>query len=103
MIFPKRKYLPILKNMPIQYIHEPWTAPENVQRGAKCIIGKDYPLPMVNHGVASRINIQRMKQVYQQLSKYRILEEERCSVNNYKDGYQPRVVAVGDLKKIRDQ
>jgi hypothetical protein len=26
---------------------------------------------MVNHAVASRINIERIKQVYQQLSKYR--------------------------------
>jgi len=26
---------------------------------------------MVNHAVASRINLERMKQVYQQLSKYR--------------------------------
>lgn len=75
--------------MPIQYIHEPWTAPENVQRAAKCIIGKDYPLPMVNHASASRINIQRMKQVYQQLANYRTLENVNCtSQESFKDGYQ---------------
>ncbi|GFG34256.1 hypothetical protein Cfor_08204 [Coptotermes formosanus] len=66
-----RKYLPVLKNFPTRYIHEPWNAPEAVQKAAKCIIGKEYSLPMVNHAVASRINIERMKQVYQQLSKYR--------------------------------
>ncbi|XP_052123942.1 cryptochrome-1 isoform X2 [Frankliniella occidentalis] len=66
-----RRYLPILKNFPTRYIHEPWSAPENVQRAAKCVVGKDYPKPMVNHGTASRINIERMKQVYTQLSKYR--------------------------------
>lgn len=66
-----RKYLPVLKNYPIKYIHEPWIAPEAVQKTAKCIIGKDYPVPMVNHSVASRMNMERMKQVYQQLSKYR--------------------------------
>lgn len=65
------KYLPVLKNFPTRYIHEPWNAPEAVQKAAKCIIGKEYSLPMVNHAVASRINIERMKQVYQQLSKYR--------------------------------
>lgn len=68
-----RKYLPVLKNYPIKYIHEPWVAPESVQKMAKCIIGKDYPVPMVSHGEASRMNMERMKQVYQQLSKYRPL------------------------------
>ena len=34
-----RRYLPILKNFPTRYIHEPWTAPEAVQKSAKCIIG----------------------------------------------------------------
>ncbi|XP_049775550.1 cryptochrome-1-like isoform X3 [Schistocerca cancellata] len=66
-----RKYLPILKNFPTRYIHEPWKAPESVQITAKCIIGKEFPLPIVDHQYASRINIERMKQVYQQLSRYR--------------------------------
>ncbi|XP_076753241.1 (6-4)-photolyase isoform X1 [Xylocopa sonorina] len=66
-----RRYLPVLKNFPTRYIHEPWNAPLSVQRAAKCIIGKDYSLPMVNHSKSSRINIERMKQVYQQLNKYR--------------------------------
>ncbi|XP_028129721.2 cryptochrome-1-like [Diabrotica virgifera virgifera] len=75
-----RKYLPVLKNMPTQYIHEPWLASEKIQQASKCIIGKDYPLPMVNHGVASRINIQRMRQVYQQLANYKMVENARFEV-----------------------
>ncbi|XP_035782470.1 cryptochrome-1-like [Anopheles albimanus] len=66
-----RRYLPVLKNFPTRFIHEPWNAPENVQRAAKCLIGKDYPLPMVNHAIASRANMERIKQVYQHLAKYR--------------------------------
>lgn len=66
-----RKYLPVLKNIPTKYIHEPWNCPESVQRAAKCIIGIDYPLPMLNHSIVSRNNIERMKLVYQQLSKYK--------------------------------
>lgn len=63
-----RKYLPVLKGLPTKYIYEPWTAPEEVQRAARCVIGQDYPLPMVKHQEASQINMERMKQVYQQLS-----------------------------------
>ncbi|XP_008310578.1 cryptochrome-1b isoform X2 [Cynoglossus semilaevis] len=66
-----RRYLPVLKGFPARYIHDPWNAPEEVQKAANCIIGMDYPAPMVNHAEASRINIERMKQIYQQLSCYR--------------------------------
>lgn len=68
---PVRRYLPVLKNFPTRYIHEPWNAPMSVQRAAKCIIGRDYCLPMVNHSKSSRINIERMKHVYHNLNKYR--------------------------------
>uniref|UniRef100_K1PGB0 Cryptochrome-2 n=1 Tax=Magallana gigas TaxID=29159 RepID=K1PGB0_MAGGI len=61
---------PVLKGYPAKYIYEPWTAPESVQRAAKCIIGKDYPVPMVNHAEVSKLNTGRMKQVYQQLAVY---------------------------------
>ncbi|KFB51941.1 AGAP004261-PA-like protein [Anopheles sinensis] len=66
-----RRYLPVLKNFPTRFIHEPWNASESVQRAAKCLVGKDYPLPMVNHAIASRANMERIKQVYQHLAKYR--------------------------------
>ncbi|KAK2719727.1 cryptochrome-1-like [Artemia franciscana] len=66
-----KKYLPVLKHMPTQYIHEPWTAPEEIQRQAKCVVGKDYPMPMVNHALAMRINVERIKQVYRQLVSYK--------------------------------
>ncbi|XP_034541453.1 cryptochrome-1b [Notolabrus celidotus] len=66
-----RRYLPVLRGFPDKYIYDPWNAPEEVQRAAKCIIGVHYPKPMVNHAEASRINIERMKQIYQQLSCYR--------------------------------
>ncbi|XP_065603577.1 cryptochrome-1-like isoform X2 [Cyrtonyx montezumae] len=58
-----RKYLPILKNFPSKYIYEPWTASEEEQKQAGCIIGRDYPFPMVDHKEASSHNLQLMKQV----------------------------------------
>lgn len=68
VIFVYRRYIPVLNNMPNQYIHEPWLAPESIQFTANCIIGIDYPLPIVNHVNASKINLERMKLAYQQLS-----------------------------------
>ncbi|KAL6458963.1 hypothetical protein MHYP_G00324350 [Metynnis hypsauchen] len=66
-----RRYLPVLRGFPAKYIYDPWNAPDSVQAAAKCIIGVHYPKPMVNHAEASRLNIERMKQIYQQLSRYR--------------------------------
>lgn len=56
-----KKYLPILKKYPPKYIYEPWTAPLSVQKTAGCVIGKDYPRPIVDHKEAVKINLARMK------------------------------------------
>lgn len=71
----RRRYLPILKDYPNRYIYEPWNAPEAVQKAAGCVVGVDYPKAMINHAEGSRLNIERMKQVYQQLSHYRGLSK----------------------------
>ncbi|XP_067445312.1 cryptochrome-1b isoform X1 [Thunnus thynnus] len=84
-----RRYLPILRGFPARYIYDPWNAPEEVQKAAKCIIGVHYPKPMVNHAEASRINIERMKQIYQQLSCYKglgLLETVPANPNNGASG-----------------
>uniref|UniRef100_A0A673GR00 Cryptochrome-1 n=1 Tax=Sinocyclocheilus rhinocerous TaxID=307959 RepID=A0A673GR00_9TELE len=83
-----RRYLPVLRGFPAKYIYDPWNAPESVQKAAKCIIGVHYPKPMVHHAEASRLNIERMKQIYQQLSCYRGLgktktkEKENATLNH---------------------
>ncbi|KAM7483676.1 hypothetical protein LguiB_008259 [Lonicera macranthoides] len=48
-----RHFLPVLKDMPKEYIYEPWTAPLSIQTRANCIVGKDYPKPVVSHNYAS--------------------------------------------------
>ena len=59
-----RKYVPVLKNFPAQYIYEPWTAPLSVQKQAKCVIGQDYPMCIVDHNTIHKKNIERMKLAY---------------------------------------
>ncbi|XP_057772927.1 (6-4)DNA photolyase [Salvia miltiorrhiza] len=60
-----RHFLPILKDMPKEYIYEPWTAPVSVQVKAKCIIGKDYPKPVVDHKLASKECKQILYEAYE--------------------------------------
>ena len=47
-----RTWLPELANVPEPTIHEPWTMNLQEQKFTGCIIGKDYPAPMVDHKAA---------------------------------------------------
>lgn len=44
-----RKYVPELKYVDDKYLTEPWKMPAEAQEKAGCIIGKDYPAPIVDH------------------------------------------------------
>ncbi len=47
-----RRYVPELREVPDRYLAEPWEMPPEVQEEAGCVIGTDYPEPMVDHKAA---------------------------------------------------
>ena len=49
-----RRWLPELVGVPPAHVHMPWTMPVDVQRAAGCVIGRDYPAPIVDHATAVR-------------------------------------------------
>jgi deoxyribodipyrimidine photo-lyase len=49
-----RRHLPELEAVPREYLPEPWTMPIEVQRRSGCLIGEDYPAPIVDHLEARR-------------------------------------------------
>ncbi|KAL4175468.1 hypothetical protein KRP22_000434 [Phytophthora ramorum] len=59
-----RKYIPALRNMPDKFVFEPWKAPFKVQRDAGCLIGKDYPFPIVDGKHAVKRCITGMSHAY---------------------------------------
>ena len=46
-----RRYLPELARVPAKWIHAPWTMPPLEQQAAGCVVGRDYPAPVVDHAV----------------------------------------------------
>jgi deoxyribodipyrimidine photo-lyase len=49
-----RAWVPALARVPAAYLHQPWLMGERQQREAGCRLGKDYPLPLVDHAAAIR-------------------------------------------------
>jgi len=47
-----RRWVPELADVPDKFIHKPWEMPMDVQRASGCLIGRDYPAPIVNHAKA---------------------------------------------------
>ena len=49
--------------MPLKFLFQPWKAPQKVQEKTRCIIGKDYPKPMVDHRTAAADCKRKMEEV----------------------------------------
>jgi deoxyribodipyrimidine photo-lyase len=56
-----RRYVPELTGVPDEYLREPWTMPEHVQREVGCVIGEHYPKPIVDHAQARREALERYR------------------------------------------
>ncbi|WP_407541812.1 deoxyribodipyrimidine photo-lyase (plasmid) [Deinococcus radiomollis] len=59
-----RHYLPELAGVPDAFLLEPWTMTAAQQRQAGCVLGRDYPLPIVDHAPARERNLSRMRAAY---------------------------------------
>jgi deoxyribodipyrimidine photo-lyase len=44
-----RRWVPELRRVPTKFIHEPWRMSPAEQRAAGCMVGTDYPKPIVDH------------------------------------------------------
>jgi deoxyribodipyrimidine photo-lyase len=47
-----RRHVPELANVPARDIHAPWLAAASVQRAAGCVVGVDYPRPIIDLAAA---------------------------------------------------
>jgi deoxyribodipyrimidine photo-lyase len=47
-----RRWVPEMAVLPDKYIHTPWQTPPELQKQLGCVIGKDYPPPIIDHSFA---------------------------------------------------
>jgi len=85
-----RKYVPRLKHMPKAFIYEPWKAPLSVQKKAGCVVGKDYPRPIVaDHRVTSKVNMAKMKQAFDANKRAKLNSKSNISKKRKKPTKKP--------------
>ena len=58
-----RKYVPELKGCSERQIHAPWLMNAAQQQAAGVVIGRDYPLPVVDHAAARAVTLELYKRV----------------------------------------
>jgi cryptochrome len=63
-----RHWIPELSHFPSKYIFEPHLAPSTIQHDSKCVIGKDYPFPIVDRKQTRKRNLSLFKESNKQLS-----------------------------------
>jgi len=59
-----RRWVPELARVPTAWIHEPYRMPPELQRQYGCVIGVDYPTPIVAHESAARAARQKLFEAY---------------------------------------
>ncbi|XP_049950819.1 cryptochrome-1 [Schistocerca serialis cubense] len=74
-----KKYVPVLRKYPPEYIYEPWKAPLSVQKQAGCVVGEDYPKRIVIHEDVYKINISKMSEAYKRWKGGKSKQEDKIS------------------------
>jgi len=58
-----RRWVPELRDVPPERLVEPWTMSDDEQAAAGCVIGRDYPAPIVEHAAERRRAVERYQAV----------------------------------------
>ena len=72
----RRRWLPELARVPLGYLATPWTMPVEIQRAAGCVIGRDYPVPVVDE----KASVKAAKDALYGLRRHSATREEAAAI-----------------------
>lgn len=71
-----RRWAPELRGVADEFIHQPWLMDESEQKKSGCIIGRDYPAPLVDHAAAKARTLAVYNQARQKWKESMSKQEE---------------------------
>ena len=89
-----RHYLPELAKVPNEYLAEPHKMPLSLQKQLNCVIGSDYPEPIVDHAAAFQLARQRYGEFKKSVESHIKIEKPQI-LNRHTKRKNPRVFVVG--------
>lgn len=102
-----RKWVPALRHLSNNWIFEPWLMTPELQREFKCIIGKDYPAPLINFETAYREakrkmqNIRKNKNFSQETN--RIIKKHASRKGITKRNFSKKMIQKESIQGNKDQ
>jgi deoxyribodipyrimidine photo-lyase len=58
-----RRWVPEIAGLPNEWLHRPWEAPSQVLEAAGVALGRTYPFPLVDHGLARKSALEALARV----------------------------------------
>jgi deoxyribodipyrimidine photo-lyase len=95
-----RQWIPALRKLPTHHVFEPWLAPPMIQLEASCVIGRDYPAPLVDLETASRYardTVWGVRQSGEFKQDAKLIVDQHASRNPNREG-SPQSVARAKTK-----
>jgi deoxyribodipyrimidine photo-lyase len=84
-----RRWIPELRRLPKEHLFEPWETPPMIQIEAGCVIGRDYPQPIVDLDAASRFardTVWGARKGAEFRSEANVIIEKHASRNSRREG-----------------
>jgi deoxyribodipyrimidine photo-lyase len=84
-----RRWIPELRRLPKEHLFDPWETPPMIQIEAGCVIGRDYPQPIVDLDAASRFardTVWGARKGAEFRSEANVIIEKHASRNSRREG-----------------
>ncbi len=99
-----KKWLPVFREVPCDLIHQPWKMNEEQQRKYNCVLGEDYPKPIVDYDIANSIaknhywRIRNREEVLLELPK---IFRKHCLPKNIAEYIRAMELNLKEIKRNR--